>query len=247
MIGGLVAVLSISFLIFFIFARQKQNKLIVQQKVMKGEFEKQLLRSQIEVQEATYSTLGKDLHDNIGQLLGTAKMLIGLTERSINPVPETLITANETIGKAISELRSLSKSLNKEWLQQFDLIDNLKLEVRRINLSKTLKLHFLHPETLLINTDEQIILFRIIQEAIQNAIKHSNATNIFVNVSIETSVLQISIQDDGSGFEKGSIVNGVGIINMKQRASLLGATIKWVENKQGTTVRIALPTKYDQI
>ena len=102
-------------------------------------------------------------------------MLLGITQRNLADIPETLTIAQETLGKAISELRSLSKSLDKEWLAQFDLIDNLATEINRINAGLILEIHFSHPGKLSLTVEKQIILFRIIQEALQNAIKHSEA------------------------------------------------------------------------
>ena len=90
------------------------------------------------------------------------------------------------MGKAINEVRSLSKSLDKEWLQQFDFINNLQTEVNRINAAKTLQIYFSHPEKLLLQPEEQIILFRIVQEAIQNSVKHSQAQQI--DISCQSSL-----------------------------------------------------------
>src|SRR3982751_176805 len=77
-IGFLLIGLGFTFLVFLVISRQRQNQLVVERKILQREFQQQLLQSQIEVQEATFSTLGKELHDNIGQLLSTTKMLIGI-------------------------------------------------------------------------------------------------------------------------------------------------------------------------
>src|SRR6266513_5304855 len=121
-----VLVLLAGFLFFFFLKyRYRKNEYIKEREIMKQTFEQTLLQSQIEVQEATFSILAKELHDNVGQLLSSSKMLLGITQRNFSNAPETLTIAEETLGKAITELRSLSKSIDKEWLEQFDLIDNL--------------------------------------------------------------------------------------------------------------------------
>lgn len=214
---------------------------------LKQTYEQTLLQSQIEVQESTLSTVSKELHDNIGQLLSTAKMLLGITEINLTNPPDTLRTANETVGKAINELRSLSKSLSKEWLEQFDLIDNLATEVNRINSADAAILHLSHPAKLAFVADKQIILFRIIQEAIQNAIKHASAKNIYINITQDDNVLATSIKDDGIGFSEEKTPDGVGIINMKHRAKLLGGTVKWESSHGGSTVVITLPIKQNEL
>ena len=213
---------------------------------LKQTYEHALLQSQIEVQEATLSTLSKELHDNIGQLLSTAKMLLGITEINLGNAPDTLVTANATVGKAINELRSLSKSLSKEWLEQFDLIENLTTEVNRINSADAVRLHLSHPDKLALVADKQIILFRIIQEAIQNAIKHASATNIYITITQSDKLLQTTVKDDGTGFSEENMSDGVGIINMKHRAKLLGGTVQWQSGNDGSTALITLPVKQNE-
>ncbi len=211
---------------------------------MASAFNQQLLQSQMEVQEATLLALSKELHDNIGQLLSTTKMLIGITERSIAQPPDTLKTANETLGKAIAELRSLSKSMDKEWLEQFNLLENLQAEVNRINIADSVKLHFNHPDTIFLKPDEQVILFRIIQEAVQNALKHAEAKNIFVSIETNNDILCVQIKDDGRGFSEKKLNTGLGLKNLKQRTKILGGKIHWSSAPdKGCTVSIDLPVK----
>lgn len=233
---------SITIVLILIYQKRRQQHMI-EMATLKQTYEQTLLQSQIEVQEATLSTLSQELHDNVGQLLSTAKMLLGITERNITNPPDTLITANETVGKAITEVRSLSKSLSKEWLEQFDLIKNLEAEVERVNSAKTMKIDLEHSGKLTLKTDEQIILFRIIQEAIQNAIKHSGANNICISIFLEDRLLVTNIKDNGKGFAQNQAIDGVGIINMKHRTKLLGGTIEWQSSNEGSNVIITLPVK----
>jgi len=209
---------------------------------MKKAFEQTLLQSQIEVQEATFSALGKELHDNVGQLLSSTKMLLGITQRDLPAAPETLTIAEETLGKAINELRALSKSLDKEWLDRFDLVENLSTEINRINEAKMLEILFSHPGRLPLKAEEQIILFRIIQEALQNAIKHSEAQKIYIDITTLPGQLIIEITDDGKGFEP-IPGDGLGIRNMKHRTKLLGGNITWNMPAQGSSITIQLPVK----
>ena len=238
-----VLVLLAGFLFFFFLKyRYRSNEYIKEREIMKKAFEQTLLQSQIEVQEATFSALGKELHDNIGQLLSSTKMLLGITQRNMTDTPETLTIAQETLGKAINELRSLSKSLDKEWLDRFDLVENLSTEINRINEAKMLAIHFSHPGKLPLKAEEQIILFRIIQEALQNAIKHSEAQNIRIEIETQNENIIVTITDDGKGFEPISN-DGLGIQNMKHRTKLLGGNITWNIPASGSSITIQLPVK----
>lgn len=232
------------FIVFLLMAYKRRDfKHLKEKKLLEEDFYQQLLHSQIEVQEQTFQHIGKELHDNVGQLLSTSRMLIGLTERNLDKPPDTLHTANATLGKAISELRSLSKSLDKEWLAQFNLIENLKNEVARLNacgeLEVVLQIQH-HPS---ISSNKQIVLFRIIQEAVQNAIKHSQCSKVEIDFLENDTDLEIEIKDNGKGFQEEQIKKGLGLENMKYRTKLLGGTIHFNSSNSGTSIYIRIPER----
>lgn len=233
------------FMLFYIMLFIERKKRFIDEKqTMEQAFQQQLLQSQIETQEETFSALGKELHDNIGQLLNSTKLLIGITQRTLKDYPDTLTTADETLGTAIQELRSLSKSMNKEWLQQFNLVENLETEVKRINAADGMELHFRYEGNLPFKSDEQIILFRIVQEALQNAIKHANAKHVYIELSenVDAKLFIVSVRDDGQGLRRDNMpTTGLGMINMQHRVKLLGGVVEWNSSADGTTVKIQLP------
>ncbi|WP_121811230.1 sensor histidine kinase [Mucilaginibacter kameinonensis] len=246
LITVVVGVLLILFLVaVFIFSivkyKRKVTEDIKERLAMRKNFENILFQAQIEVQESTLSTLSREIHDNIGQLLSTAKMLLNITVRdSIEPA-ETLLVASETLTTAINELRALSKSLNKDWLVQFDLIKNLEAEAERINSGKSLLVVLKHTGNLMISSDHQIILFRIIQEALQNTIKHSNSNIVHIESLATNELIEIKIEDNGNGFDIRQMSDGIGISNMKQRTNLLGGTIEWTSMNNNCSVFIKIP------
>lgn len=238
-----IVVLALIFLIFFITARQQQNKLVMKQQMMQQEFSKQLMQSQIEVQEHTSAALSQEIHDNIGQLLGATKMLLAVTERELKEVPDSFETATQTLSKAIQDLRALSKSLNKEWLKNFDLIHNLKSEVARINAAKEVDVQFqTEYETLPLSSEAQVMLFRVIQEALQNSIRHAHPSQILIEIKLDAEELSIIVNDNGKGFDfSHALQNGLGLRNMQHRIELLHGHISWHQNDSGgTAVEITL-------
>ena len=244
--GAFIFSLLVFFIITFIVLYQRRfYKYLREKQDLQNSFQREILKTQLETQEETFHQIGEEIHDNIGQLLSSTKMLLGITERSLSSAPDPLRTAQETLGKAIIELRALSKSLNKEWLHQFNLIQNLETEIERINSAHVLKLD-LHTNVkqLPLSPEGQVMLFRIIQEALHNSIKHANAKTIRISIELN-NVIKVSIADDGSGFQvSNDEFQGVGIINMKHRTVLLGGTIEWLSNKSsGTEVRIELPVQ----
>ncbi|HYF31653.1 MAG TPA: sensor histidine kinase [Chitinophagaceae bacterium] len=234
----LVAAFVIAYIVYFI---KRKSTLIEEKNALKEEFKQQLRQSQVEVQEHTFQQIGKELHDNVGQLLITSKMLLGLTERSLGNPPDMLITANATLGQAINELRSLSKMLDREWLEQFNFNNNLKTEIDRINTGNAVQAEFNYSGNMPLKAEAQIILFRIVQEAIQNAIKHGRADKIIITAAEQNDEIHISVADNGRGFSSAE-KTGMGLSNMRHRANLLGGTIAWDSiPENGTTVKITLP------
>lgn len=247
LIGSVVFFILVAFSISYLVTyKRKRKEHFIQMKEFKKQFEAQLLQSQVEVQEQTFQQIGKELHDNVGQLLSSARLLLGLTERNMKTPPDTLITANETLAEAILQLRLLSKSLDKEWLEQFSFSDNLNNEITRINAGKQIRAEYNQESDILLEAQKQIILFRIVQEAIQNAIKHAAPSNIMVTASLCEDKHIITITDDGTGFSFQKKNTGMGLDNMKHRTRLLGGTITWHSlQNTGTSVTITLPNNND--
>lgn len=243
-----IFLLAAAFLVLYVrLYNERKGKYIEEKKMMVQEFEKQLLQSQLETQEETFNHLAKEIHDNVGQLLNSAKLLIGVTQRTISNPPDTLAIADKTLGKAINELRSLSKSLDKEWLEQFNFIENLEAEIKRINAANSLHISFVKPDILSMKPGEQIILFRIVQEVLQNAIKHAQAKHIQIIILQVDQQLVIRMVDDGSGFDESTSLKGMGILNIKHRTHLLGGMVEWQSPGKGTVVNIQIPVKPEEI
>ena len=237
-----VSLMAALFLLLYVRLYNERKKRFAEEKrAIQHEYEKLLLQTQVEVQEATFSSLGRELHDNIGQLLSSTKLLLGLYERSIPEPPDTLKTASTTVSTAINELRALTKSLDKNWLEQFSFVENLKMEVRRLNSVSDLQVSLNHPANIAMENSKQIILFRIVQEALQNAIKHAGASKISIEI-LEEDHLIVVVADDGKGFSTTTTKKGVGLLNMLHRCKMLGGDIRWDSVPgSGTRVRIEMP------
>ena len=206
--------------------------------LLKQSYEQELLQSQIEVQETTYQHIAKELHDNVGQLLSTTKMLIGVTEMNMGTVPDTLNTATATLSKAIQELRMVSRSLDKEWLAQFNFLENVQNEVDRINSGGVIKAEVHCDTDIDMEPKAQIILFRISQEAIQNALRHANPSHL--KVIIHTSdQLRVKVINDGKPLPEK--FDGMGTRNMIHRVKFFGGDIKWQAHRNETVVTISIP------
>jgi signal transduction histidine kinase len=233
---------AVGIVVLFLVYQKRQLKYILEKKELSNQFQRELLKTRLEAHEETMNQLSTELHDNIGQLLSSSKFLIGVAERALELPPESLRMAEETISKAIQEVRALSKSLNTEWLEKFNLLENLQMESDRIKISKVLHVTLQHPQTINMPADRQLMLFRIVQEALQNAIKHGQASTIGIEVIQLENELSVSIKDDGRGFDIGNVsLQGVGINSIKHRTKLLNGVVRWNSTTHGTSVTIQLP------
>jgi signal transduction histidine kinase len=152
-----------------------------------------------------------------------------------------LIKANETIGKAITEIRTISRALDKDWLEQFSFRENLIVEISRINAGGSITAT-LQDIPLELKAESQVILFRIVQESLQNAIKHAKPKHIDVLIREANNELTITVENDGEQFsEEDHHSAGMGLTNMKQRTALLGGKIAWIKKEAGTQLNISLP------
>jgi signal transduction histidine kinase len=213
-------------IILFVTFQSKKNKYILDQLEAEKKMEEEIAKSKMEIQEQSLRNIGWELHDNIGQILSTAKMQLGILRPRIAEEHQGSIgEITNLIGDSLQEIRLLSKTLNPEVIRNLGLVKSIEFELERFNKLKFLnaKLTVTGEEAVIDHKDE-IILFRILQEFFSNAIKHSKASSLTVLLEYLNEKLLITAQDDGVGFDVEKSMTGSGLINMKSRALMIGAT-----------------------
>lgn len=234
-----LSVLLIFFYLLFIQYSRRKIEHLKQMNDMQFQFEQTLLKSRIEIQEQTLQYISREIHDNIGQVLS----LVSLNLNTIEPSEkDKLDFTGSLVTKAIEDLRSLSKSLNTDRVQTIDLTQSIIAELDQLERSGRFKTN-LQIETVLgeISSDKKIILYRMIQEVLNNIIKHSKATEILVNICSHGIENVISISDNGCGFKTDRNSSGLGLNNLKQRALMINARLK-ISSKinEGTSISFAI-------
>lgn len=236
-----------SFVIFmFILYRKKQRA----HKKKESLFQQTILQSQLEIQEQTMLTISQEIHDNIGQVLSLAKLNLGTIDLN---KPETLtqkITdSRELVGKAIQDLRNLAKGLNTSFIKEMGLLRSIEYELDMVRRSGGFitRLNTLGTPVKL-DTQKELILFRIVQEVFNNIIKHAEATELLIEINFLPGVVTITITDNGKGFDftlqdiNENTNFGLGFRNMQSRAQLVGALFNLTSIPRiGTTVTLSLP------
>lgn len=145
------------------------------------------------------------------------------------------------MAEAIAQVRALSKSLTTDWLEKFDLITHLKAEADRLGNRNFLNIELQYPEELVLAKDQQIMLFRMAQECMQNAIKHGKASELRIDLTLQQDHLRLRVIDNGHGFVVNATAPGVGITNIRTRAQLLGGAAEWESTPTSTIVSIQIP------
>ena len=243
---SLLLILALIGFVAIIFYRyqQKQNSYFKDIEALKISHENALLQSQLEMQEQTFQNISREIHDNIGQKLTLAKL--HLNTLNFGEKEKTLLQVNDSvnmISEAINDLTDISRSMSSEIILNNGLIKALEFEAAQlkksgiytINLSTT-------GNTVFLNTNTELVLFRIAQEVINNIIKHAQATIIDIHLHYDALLLTMNITDNGKGFNPTEKQAGTGLQNIKKRAAMLNGSLKISSAKnEGTNITIEIP------
>ena len=215
---------------------------------MQLKFDAEILKTKIEVQEQTMQAIATDLHDNIGQLLS----LISLTLNSINIIEtekseKKISTSLNLLHKSIKELRDLAKLLQGEQLVKTGLGRAIKQELNR--LRRISGYHLKVKNQLLTikisSPNKDLIILRLLQEIINNIIKHAKATHIEINAFLKNDLLHLSVNENGIGFDYEEIKNqkrGFGLYSLYKRVEMIAGEIQINSSAtKGTLITIEIP------
>jgi signal transduction histidine kinase len=239
----LVALFMVSFLFLY---RKRQHQHRKEKEHMTNEFRQELLRTQLEIQEQTFKTISQEIHDNIGQMLSLAKMNLSKFEIDRHNSDEAVLNAKNLVSQAVSELRDLSKTLNTDTISTIGIIKSIELELQLVEKTTGIKTKLEEEGDLLtLQPQQELILFRIVQEALHNSIKHAAPSLLLVKSVYHNEVLTLIISDNGTGFDLANTVSlGSGLRNMQSRSKLIGANWSLQSSPAaGTQIHITIPTK----
>ncbi len=212
--------------------------------------QKLLTQATIDGQEKERKEIGKELHDNIGQQLTTTKLFLDLAKTTADDNTNEMISlALKGISDVINEVRRMSRSLVPPTLGDLGLVDSLNDLIDSISRTQYLKIEFDYFDFNedFISDNKKLMFFRIIQEQLNNIVKHANAKSVHITLSDEESYLLLEVKDDGEGFDIKNTRKGLGLTNMKNRAELFGGKIDIISApQQGCTLRICIPSLYEE-
>ncbi|MBL0127228.1 MAG: hypothetical protein IPP83_07155 [Flavobacteriales bacterium] len=185
--------------------------------------EREVRAAEREATEQTLREVGRELHDNVGQLLGVASMGLSAVIGTGAADPR-LGATRDALGRGIEEVRRLGRDLNSDLWQQRSLADAIDAEAQRIERVLRVKAHVLvKGELPLLPADRNTILFRIFQETVNNALKHSGADTLTITLHA-TPRFALTIADNGRGFDPERTHANGGLVNIRKRSALIGFT-----------------------
>jgi len=186
--------------------------------------DQEVMSAEREATEQTLTEVGRELHDNIGQLLTATQM--GFRNNLDEDIQEegAIGRSMETLEQTIEEVRRLARSLNSDLWRDRTLVDAIAFECERLSRMRVVAMRFEHGgDVFEIDNDSKTILFRCFQEVISNAIRHGQARNIDVALSVKGGPV-LKISDDGRGFDAEKTTKGAGLNNIRRRSRLIGFT-----------------------
>lgn len=220
--------------------RKKLEKELADQQLNQ---QKLITETTILAQEKERNEIGKELHDNINQILATVKLYHGMMRSNKND-PELLVKASEYVNDAIEEIRKLSKSLVSPTLGNITLKDALSDLVDEINKTHALivKLNYDVEEGKIIGSKKELMIYRVVQEQINNILKHAEAENATIELESKGSNLLLTISDDGIGFDTSERAKGIGLQNIRSRVEFYSGKLDIISLPgEGCKFKITIP------
>ncbi|MEX0313618.1 MAG: ATP-binding protein [Allomuricauda sp.] len=247
-------------LAFFIIVSQRisNNRLKFQQKQQESnqEIYNLMLSQQGKFEEGKQlekKRISEELHDGVlGQMLGIRLILSGLNDKEDQASIEQ---RSELLGKlqeVEEEIRTISHELSDASYQKFhNFIVSIEELINTTSTSSGIECSFKYDEDVEWDSmvgDIKINAYRIVQESLQNCIKHARCHKVDINFSVKDGILTLVIADNGVGFDIGKGKRGIGLRNVISRVKKLDGTLSFDSKKgKGTTVTVELPTKYVQL
>lgn len=206
--------------------------------------QKNIAQTTVEAQEKERQELATELHDNIGQLLVTAKLMLETGMQKPELLEKTLPKTHEIILTAVKETRNLSHSIMPPTMDEQIFLQKIKETAHAISSAGKLKIKCVFPEPdqlKAISNFSKLAIYRIIQEQLTNIVKYSKATEATIQIKMD-GFIDLVVQDNGIGFDTKQSSKGLGLTNIRNRAAILNGSMEISSLLgQGTKLTVHIP------
>ncbi len=224
---------------------------ITERKILEKEIADMAIKKQrmiteitIQAQENERNELGRELHDNINQILATIKMFLGMAKANKNIDADLLGKSYDYVDQAMIEIRKLSHSLVAPTLGDIGLHEALQELVDEINISDHLHLELTEVKncTQHLDKEKKLMIYRIVQEQVNNIIKYSGAKKAEISLENIKDSIHLTIADNGIGFDAAKTSKGIGLKNIQIRLNLYSGNMNIITSPgKGCTLKINFP------
>jgi len=215
---------------------------------MQQKFESEMLQARVEVQDQTMQSIATELHDNVGQLLSLTTLTLNSVnlndkEKAIKKIDNSLTLVN----KSIKELRELAKLLHGEQLVENGIGHAIDQEINWLNKAGTyeLKVNNQLVDLRITSPDKDLIILRLLQEIINNIIKHAQAERIQIDSYLEHNTLHLRVAENGIGFDPDIVKtkkSGMGLNSIYKRIEMINGKLALNSAPgEGTSISIEIP------
>jgi signal transduction histidine kinase len=227
--GTLIILLLIAGLALFILFYQKR---IAREKHLRAEqelvFQNQMINVKLEIEEKERNRIASDLHDSLGSLLWGAKVNSTFIQRTVplnNEVQDSFQELNQILDESIQTVRRISWELTPEAFQYSGLVDSVRKVCERLN-GKGIDVIIKEENSRFWNDDNALQMFRVLQELVNNTIKHSEATSLEIRMNWHQYEFELNFHDNGIGLPQTNTTHGVGLWNISHRVERMKGKIQ---------------------
>jgi two-component system NarL family sensor kinase len=248
-IGILVFIFFVVLFVLFYQKKELKNKVLREEK--EKNHQRALLNATIEIAEAERKKIADNLHDDIGTIINLVKLNIGKIEKSTADKSVIKELSNESSGlleTTMENIRNISRDLAPPVLIQLGFEEGLKDLCQKISHSGTAKIVLTKSDGILkLSPKTELQVYRIIQEVINNVLKHASATEISIILNALSDKMVVTLFHNGDGISNESIdeltkgSKGLGLKSIKSRAQVIGATVNYSSTNSLSSILIETP------
>jgi signal transduction histidine kinase len=237
-------------ILYILQSKRKKIENIKEKEKLQTMHQQELLSTQIEMQQQTMQHIGREIHDNVGQKLTLASLYTQQLsfENKAPQINDKIENISTILNESLQELRRLSKTLIDDTIAENNIVDLLEGECHKIKAIKFCNVLFTTSQKNMdLSYSQKNVLLRVVQEFLQNSIKHSKCTEIAVSIVQENNFVKLFLKDDGVGFEmENKTAKGIGLKNIAKRIQLLYGTYDLTSNiDKGTALQIQIPIQHE--
>jgi two-component system NarL family sensor kinase len=240
-------------ILFVVFYQKRMITEQLKRQALEFDYQQKMLQAELESQETERRKVAEDLHDSIGGMLSTIRVgMFSLAK--LLPDPRAMEETKQMLDDTITSVRRISRDLMPSTLEKFGLVEAVKEICERFQSTSRIPIHFHGSNDVpLIDQQRQLMIYRIVQELLNNSIKHAKASQINVTLNATEHDIKLIVEDDGVGFDAvfqqsdSSAGKGLGLFNIQNRAKILGGQLEFLKNgEKGSKTVLTTSTLHEK-